>query len=321
MANNEINNFYAESPSLWFNVSQTIIFQSFSDIAKARTDVTVTGILLNQNDSSALGVAAEAAFLARRANYRLFVFMTSRLLENAGNALDTIPSYVTRPVDIVETYQNAVALCRAENLTQVFTGYPGSLQQELELFNQMNNSEEQLWLNKDSVANLAKSVIQRTDLYVKEQTRIHDQQVRNSYLYSTVPTSIVLSVFLFAILLEFCLPFYLPALRRVAAIRLPENRRVKLRQRDSTILIAPAIVLILTLASIPLAISQISNAGSSFPWFIAIPTAGVAVVALVMNLWNLFRPSIVSVAISVTLEIVAIVLYLILAVEIWSVAF
>lgn len=164
MANNEINNFYVESPGLWFNVSQAIIFQSFSDIAKARTDVTVTDILLSQNDSSALTVAAEAAFLARRANYRLFVFMTSRLLENAGEALDTIPSYMARPVDIVETYQNAVSLCRAENLTQVFTGYPGSPQQVSELFNQMYNSEEQLWWNKDSVANLARSVIQNTDM-------------------------------------------------------------------------------------------------------------------------------------------------------------
>jgi hypothetical protein len=253
--NEKINEFYLHAPNNWFNVSQTIIFQSFSDIADARTDIAVTPILLSQNNSGALSVALRGAFAARRANYRLFVFMTSRLLEKAGKALGNIPSYIVTPTDIFEIYQNAVALSKAENLSQVFVGFPDNLQLEWALINRMAASVGRLWWDNDSVMNLSKLVIQKADVYLREQLRVHDQQVRNSYLYSTVPTIVVLSVFLIAIVLDFRTPVLRRLANWLAVIRRSENRNVELRPRDHTILMAPGIALILALASVPAQIS------------------------------------------------------------------
>jgi hypothetical protein len=321
IANNEINNFYAQAPDYWFNVSQMVMFQSFHDVDHARTDIIVTGVLLRQNDSSALAVAANAAFESRRANYRLIVFMTSRLLEKAGNVLDAIPTYIPRPTEIIQTYQKAVSLCRAQNLTQVFAGFPSTLQQEWELIIQMSNSGERLWWADDSVRSLSNSVIRETGPYVAEQIRVHDEQVRNSYLYSTGPTSVVLGLFLAAIIFEFGIPASRWLKSLVVAIKSMENRRVELRHRSSTLLMAPGITLVLALAYIATTISQLPTVGSSFPWSIAVPAAFVAIAALCMNIWNLFRATMLSVAICVVFEIVAIALYLTLALEIWLIVF
>jgi hypothetical protein len=321
IANNEINNFYGEAPNYWFNVSQTIIFQSFSDIAQARTDIIVAGALLSQNDSAALAVAANAAFEGRRANYRLLVYMASRLLEKAGNVIDGIPSYIAKPTDIIQTYQNAVALCQAQNLTQVFASFPSTLQQEWELIKQMDSSGERLWWADDSVRSLSNLVIGETGPYVAKQIRIHNEQIRNSYLYSTGPTSVVLVVFLAAIILDLGMPALCWLKRLPVAMKSLENRQVRVRRRSSMLLMAPGITLVLALAYIPATISQLPTVESSFPWPIAYPAVFVAVTALCMNIYNLFRPRILWVALCVLLEIAAIALYLILAVEIWLVVF
>jgi hypothetical protein len=321
IANNEINNFYAQTPSYWFNVSQMVMFQSFHDIAQARTDIMVAGALLKQNESTALAVAANAAFEARRANYRLLVYMTSRLLEKAGNVLNGIPPYIARPTDIIQTYEKAVALCKAQNLTQVFAGFPSTLQQEWELIIQMSNSGERLWGADDSVRSLSNSVILETGPYVAEQIRVHDEQVRNSYLYSTGATSVVLVAFLAAIILDLGMPALRWLKRLPVAMKSLENRQVRVRRRSSMLLMAPGITLVLALAYIPATISQLPAVEISFPWSIACPAAFVAVTALCMNIYNLFRPRILWVELCVLLEIAAIALYLILAIEIWFVVF
>lgn len=180
-ADNEINNFYYNAQAYWFNVSQATMHDSFADLAKARTDILDATSVLN-NETVAFPIAAQAAFLAKRANYRIFLNMTQQLLIDANRTFYGIPPYVPKPENANATLVQAIHEYEAANMAFILTPY--SFPPAIGMWNFLNGMElslRQLWWNDDSVANLAKLAKQEVLAYLAQQRPIYEKQIHQEF--------------------------------------------------------------------------------------------------------------------------------------------
>ncbi len=146
------------------------MYQGFIDVELARTRVALAKMNIGQNDDLALKWSASGCFVARRASYRLFVFMTSRILENAKNILDSIPSYLPRPENAVDSLKRAFELNRTVTLTGIFTSdFSGDAKIAWQYFSEMDRSLQRLWWDLDSVRELALLAKQQVISHLAEQ--------------------------------------------------------------------------------------------------------------------------------------------------------
>lgn len=177
-AQNEINNFGFNAKQYWFNLSQQVLFQSFSDIQDARILIGIAQSYVGKNETMALMFAPRAAYDAKAANYRLFVYLTASVLRDANQTLYGIPSYIPKPTDAVNNLDRAIQL----NRTEVFSmGIPEDPERTWQALDAMERSTDQLWYNQDSVANLARLAKKETLDYLSQQTSIKQQEISGEF--------------------------------------------------------------------------------------------------------------------------------------------
>lgn len=177
-AQNEINNFGFNAKQYWFNLSQQVLFESFSEIQDARTMIGIAQSYVGKNETMALMFAPRAAYEAKEANYRLFVYLTASVLRDANQTVYGIPSYMPKPPDAVNDLNKAIQL----NRTSVFyMGISDDPQRTWQALDAMERSTEQLWYNQDSVANLARLAKKEALDYLAQQMPIKQQEIGEEF--------------------------------------------------------------------------------------------------------------------------------------------
>jgi hypothetical protein len=175
-AQNEINNFNSNAEQYWFNLSRPVLHDSFSGIQEARSLIGLAQSFVGKNESEARFWAAEAAFFAKRANYLIFVNLAASVLRDANRTVYvTIPSYIARPTDAVGNLNLAIQLNRTA-VTE--TGFiPEDPERTWQVLESMQRSMNQLWSDKDSVANLARLAKKEALDYLALQEPIKQQEI------------------------------------------------------------------------------------------------------------------------------------------------
>jgi hypothetical protein len=181
-AENEINNFNYNAQMYWFNVSQTIMHDSFVDIVNARTSIGLANSFLTSNESIAFTFAAEAAFAAKRANYRLFLNMTQQLIEDANYTFYAIPTYIPKPESADATLRKAIQQYQSANMGPYVLGYYPSPSSTWDTLNQMEYATRHLWSDDTSAANLAKQARQEVLAYLAQQMPVYRKQIQAELL-------------------------------------------------------------------------------------------------------------------------------------------
>lgn len=177
-AENEINNFGYWSKQYWFNLSQSVLYDSFVDIANARSDVGIATSYLSTNTTLALPFAAEASFAAKRANYRIFLYLTYQVVEDTNRTFYSIPDYIPKPPDVNALLTKAIRIYESDNFSY-FLGpysYP-SVADTWSTLNQLELSIEQLWSNVDSAASLAHQAKAEVIAYLAQQEPVYRRQI------------------------------------------------------------------------------------------------------------------------------------------------
>jgi hypothetical protein len=176
---NEINNFQYNAQQYWFNISQAVLYESFSDIHDARSLIGIAQSYVEKNDTVARLFAAQASFVAKRANYRLFVSLASNVLRDANQTVSSIPSYIPKPPDAVENLNKAAALNRTTVINTAFI--PGQPEDAWRLLDAMQRSIDQLWYDKECVAALARLAKKEALDYLAQQTPIKKREMDTEF--------------------------------------------------------------------------------------------------------------------------------------------
>jgi hypothetical protein len=133
---------------------------------------------VGKNETMALMFAPRAAYEAKVANYRIFVYLTAGVLRDANQTVYGIPSYIPKPPDAVNNLNKAIQL----NGTAVFyMGISDDPQQAWQALDAMQRSIDQLWYNQDSVASLARLAKKEALDYLTQQTPIAQQEIGGEF--------------------------------------------------------------------------------------------------------------------------------------------
>lgn len=157
------------------------MFDSFSDIQEARREVGFAKSIVSKNETMAVYEAARACYISKRANYRLFVFLTSSVVEDSNQTLNSIPMYIAKPPDAVATLAKSVKVYESANVSEVFQGYPASPEIAWQYVVRMEASARQLWWDDNSAANLARLSKQQVTSYLAEQKPIYHRQIESEF--------------------------------------------------------------------------------------------------------------------------------------------
>jgi hypothetical protein len=178
-AQNETYNFGFYAKQYWFNLSQQVLFQSFSDIQGARDLISIAQSYIGKNDTLAVLYASEAAYEAKNANYRLFVYLTASVLRDANQTVYGIPSYIPKPTDAVDNLNKAIQL--NQTYSTIYQGLSNDPERTWLALQEMENSIEQLWGNQDSAANLARLAKKEALDYLAQQMPIAQKEMNGEF--------------------------------------------------------------------------------------------------------------------------------------------
>ncbi len=144
--------------------------------------------------------------------------------------------------------------------------------------------------------------------------------VRNSFLYTAIPSLLMLVIILAIVIARFS-PFIYKWARRT--IRLPRKWKGEFDRREKAILLPSSATL--TYASFGLAytLSQLSTIQTTTNyaviWEGALVGAALGIFSFITVVWNLFKPRRATASAAVAMVLCAIALYMIIAITVYSI--